>query len=199
MPSCSQVTKHCDNMEWHKYPENNHNTSTKRLKMQHTVCTIWPKLSNIRHRKLIFSCARTGERPAKTAHAPLITAHTDSVRNTPPRPIASILPDSRDHMLSFDILMSSEKELKMRFLPSSVGCQRARIFLAPNPEQTVPFDVDDVRRRGNRASDIIEVVGRTNVTSPRMCCVLMQCYAMIARIKVGQNKFRPIYRLISQN
>ena len=49
-------------------------------------------------------------------------------------------------MLSFGVPMSSTQRHKTVFLPCSVGCQRSRTFLAPNPEQTVPFDVDDVRR-----------------------------------------------------
>lgn len=36
----------------------------------------------------------------------------------------------------------------MLVLPSLVGCQCSQTFLAPNPEQTVPFYVNDVKRKG---------------------------------------------------
>lgn len=122
------------------------NTSTKIRKIQHGIRTKTPNRANLKDKKSSISCARTGARPAKTAHAPLAEAHTDSAGNTPPMSVVKLLSDPRKCMLSFGILMSSTQKHKMLFLPCSVGCQRSRTFLAPNPEQTVPFDVDDVRR-----------------------------------------------------
>lgn len=131
-----------------KCRENDLHTTIDRKKIQPIICRVTPNRANWKDKKSSISCARTGARPVKTAHAPLAEAHTDSARNTPPMPVVNLLPDPRICMLSFDKPMSTTQSHKMLFLPSSVGCQRSRTFLAPNPEQTVPFDVDDVRRTG---------------------------------------------------
>lgn len=109
---------------------------------------IKPNHCNLKSKNAFISCARTGARPAKTAHAPLYNAHTDSVRNTAPVPVLTLLQKSRGCIQSFNMPVSSKQTEKIPFLPSSLGCQRAQTFLAPNPEQTVPFDVDDVKRTG---------------------------------------------------
>lgn len=108
-----------------------------------------------------ISCARTGVRPAKTAHAPLAEAHTDSARNTSPTLVLNILPDPRDCMLQFGIPALSTRTHETVFSPSSLGCQRSQTFLALNPEQTVPFDVNDVRRTGEAGRAFVS----QNVTS----------------------------------
>lgn len=75
-------------------------------------------------------------------------------------------------MLSSDIPMTSTQRHKMLFLPSSIGCQRWRTFLAPNPEQTVPFDVNDVRRTGAGRSLSAEMSPTTPPprSSPGLTC-----------------------------
>lgn len=100
-------------------------------------------------------------------------------------PVVTLSPDPRGCILSFGIPMSPTERYKMLFLPSSVGCQRSQTFLAPNPEQTVPFDVGDVSdvRRTEAGRRFVRTSGRHYSSSnPPTPGNIMQYLAMISAV-----------------
>lgn len=132
-PTANEYTKRTD--ECH---EKNRKMTTERDKIELRAYATTPNRTQKGQKTRIW-CVNTGARPVRTAHAALAETHTDSARITPCFTSQDSYHETRFEFFRVKFPGRLHREIKSYLLPYLVGCQQWRTFLAPNPEQTVPF------------------------------------------------------------